>query len=278
SVPEGVSNETIIHFVDPRSIQNDLTILRQALVAEKNVAAFVVLVLPHEHVSKIGAIELPGNYFLGWADDQDGGWRKTFKVNKAPAIVIMNRSGTEVWREHGPIQPSKLKTALKYNLLPGAILSRQQSQTALNVGSKVPDLPFEYSDKTQMTLSNFRGQPVILIFWASWSEPSLEELEYAQNNLTQFGKDLVILAVNSVDNREKAQETFKKHRLTLPIIIDKQNQIGQRYGINCWPTIISIDAKGIISNISLGTTEKPVQPAKSKAPTKRRKTHKHRTS
>jgi len=287
SVPEGVSNETIIHFVDPRSIQNDLTILRQALVAEKNVAAFVVLVLPHEHVSKIGAIELPGNYFLGWADDHDGGWRRTFKVNKAPATVILNSSGVTVWREHGPIALSKLKTALKYNLLPGAILSRQQSQTALNIGTRIPDLPFEYSDKTQMALSNFRGQPVILIFWASWSEPSLEELEYVQNNLTQFGKDLVILAVNSVDEREKAQETFKKHHLTLPIIIDKQNQIGQRCGINCWPTIISIDAKGIIRNISLGITEKPVQTSKSKAPTKlrktkaptkRRRTHKHKKS
>src|SRR5208337_2644656 len=149
-VPEGVSNETIIHFVDARSIQNDLTTLRKALVAETNVAASVIVVLPHEHVSNMGAIELPGNYFLGWADDRDGEWRRTFKVNKAPATVILNRSGVAVWREHGPIALSKLKTALKYNLLPGAILSRQQSQTALNIGTRIPDLPFEYSDKTQM--------------------------------------------------------------------------------------------------------------------------------
>src|SRR5208337_3911730 len=44
SVPEGVSNETIIHFVDTQSIQKDLTTLRQTLAAEKNVAAFVVVV------------------------------------------------------------------------------------------------------------------------------------------------------------------------------------------------------------------------------------------
>ena len=126
-----------------------------------------------------------------------------------------------------------------------------------------------------MTLSNLYGHPVIMVFWASWSEPSIEELEYLQNQKL-FGEDLIILAVNDVDGSDTAKETLEKHHITLPLIVDHQRQIAQRYGINCWPTTISIDAKGIIRSIYFGVTETPDLSTKTKQTTNRVSTEEYR--
>jgi peroxiredoxin len=221
-------------------------------------------------MNKIGSIELPANYFLGWADDHDGGWRRTFKVSKAPATVILNRESKVVWQDTGPISLPRLKTAIEQNLVAGGVLSRQQSQLALRAGDRAPDFPFEYSKDRQMTLTNLHGRPVVVVFWASWSEPSLQELEYLQAIQKQFGK-LVVLAVNDVDGKEEAEEVFKRRHLTLPLIVDKQRQIAGLYGVSCWPTIFSIDANGRIHDIRMGLTEKPPEITKSKVPANTRK-------
>jgi hypothetical protein len=76
--------------------------------------------------------------------------------------------------------------------------------------------------------------------------------------------------VNDADTREKAEQTLKKHRITFPLIMDQQRQIAELYAIECWPTIISVNAKGVISNINLGITEKPSLPMTSSIPSKLR--------
>jgi peroxiredoxin len=263
-VPIMLSSGTIIRFVDPKSPEKDISTFHEALLAEK-VAALVVVVLPQEHRGRIGSIELPANYFLGWTDDRDEAWRRTFMVRRVPATVILNREGKLVWQDTGPIAVPKLKTAIQHNLGVGGILLRQPPPVTLGIGNRAPDFRFEYSKGNEMTLSNLYGRPVVLVFWASWSEPSVEELKYLQNTKEEFGEDTVVLTINDVDKREKAEEIFKKHHLTLPLMIVEHHEIARLFGISCWPTIVSIDAKGRIREIHRGLTEKPQRISKSKA-------------
>src|SRR5262249_50794661 len=68
-------------------------------------------------------------------------------------------------------------------------------------------------------------------------------------------------------NDEKALAALRKrHRLTFPLVQDRNQAIARQYGITCWPTTITINPDGSIGRMQLGTVleAKPARrPAKS---------------
>lgn len=113
------------------------------------------------------------------------------------------------------------------------------TESALPTGSgilSVGDLPYEFSlediNGETVTLSELRGRPVIVNFWASWCGPCRIEMPHLQDAFeTYMGDDLVILAVNQGETADVASEFFiDEMGLTFDLILDPDETVPNAYG------------------------------------------------
>ena len=122
-------------------------------------------------------------------------------------------------------------------------------------GSEAPDFQLQDPDGQTVSLSEFRGRPVILNFWASWCGPCRMEMPVFQEVYTDEmwrAGGLVILAVNLGESPELVQEFAEYYGLTFPILLDPRSRIGMIYNAANLPTTYFIDNDGIIRSIKRG--------------------------
>lgn len=137
-----------------------------------------------------------------------------------------------------------------------------------SVGAKAPDFTLADKDKRDITLSDYRGKYVILVFWGSWCGAS----RTANPVLAQFynehnGKGFEMISLAAREQSEQAwMEAIKKDCLTWPqinttsqVFDEDQVEITDAYNINYYPKCVLIDPKGII--IARGTVKDVLEKA-----------------
>jgi len=62
----------------------------------------------------------------------------------------------------------------------------------------------------------------------------------------------LVLAINDGEPAEHAHRALAQAKGSAIAVADPDRRIAIAYGVNVWPTIVSIDASGIISGIQLG--------------------------
>lgn len=108
-----------------------------------------------------------------------------------------------------------------------------------------PDFSLPTPEGKQITLKQFQGKLVFLNFWASWCIPCREEMPAMERLYQEFKeKNFVILAVNIKDRKQDAVAFVKDLKLTYPIAIDPDGQVGLLYGAWGLPTTYLIGRKG----------------------------------
>ena len=123
-------------------------------------------------------------------------------------------------------------------------------------GTQAPDFELTTLDGKKAKLSDYRGQKVILNFWASWCPPCKAEMPHMQK-FHEKNKDnnITILSVNLTrsDRGITAVQNFiKKNKLTFPVLLDEKGDIGKTYQAFTIPTSYIIDQKGIIRKKMIG--------------------------
>ena len=122
-------------------------------------------------------------------------------------------------------------------------------------GSEAPDFQLQSLDGQKVSLSELRGRPVVLNFWASWCGPCRMEMPVFQEVYTDEmwrAGGLVILAVNLGESPELVQEFVDFYGLTFPILLDPRSRVGMIYNAAALPTTYFIDNDGIIRSIKRG--------------------------
>ncbi len=171
---------------------------------------------------------------------------------------------------------------VKSVLLTLSLLVNPFSGKGPTVGHKALDFTLKTVDGKNITLSDFRGQVVLLDFWASWCGPCKEEMPYLTLLQKTYGKDgFTVLAVN-IDNESKnALKFLKEHSIRLPLILDEKKRVVSAYDVQAMPTTMIIDQKGWIRYVHSGfeaekfplykqQIEKLLKEGKSKTARKRR--------
>ncbi|MPZ99816.1 MAG: redoxin domain-containing protein [Dehalococcoidia bacterium] len=122
------------------------------------------------------------------------------------------------------------------------------------VGEPAPDFALEDPDGDVRRLSDFRGQTVVLNFWATWCGPCRQEMPEFQAlyQEREAAGDLVILAVNEEEPPGHARGFFEEFDLTFPMLLDRQGEVGRHYQLPGLPATYFIDAEGIIRQRTLG--------------------------
>lgn len=113
-----------------------------------------------------------------------------------------------------------------------------------------PDFTVYDKDNNPVKLSDFRGKPVILNFWASWCGPCVSEMPEFQNFYDQYGEDIHFVLVNLTDGSQETVETASKfvsdQGYTFPIYFDKDLDAAAAYGVNAVPVSYFLDAEGYL--------------------------------
>ncbi len=112
-------------------------------------------------------------------------------------------------------------------------------------GEMAPDFSYTLADGTHK-LSDLRGKPVIVNFWASWCLPCIEEMP-TLDAARRTNPDLVILAVNRNESTETISAFAPKVGVSFPLITDRDGVIGERYGVINLPTTFFINRDGTIA-------------------------------
>ncbi|MGA9529664.1 MAG: TlpA disulfide reductase family protein [Terriglobales bacterium] len=120
------------------------------------------------------------------------------------------------------------------------------------IGSNAPDFTVQDSDHT-VTLSQFRGQVVVLNFWATWCPPCIDETP-AMVRMQAMMKDkgVTVLAV-SIDADDAAYHKFlKDYNVNMVTVRDEARKASSLYGTFGWPETYIIDRNGIIRRKFIG--------------------------
>jgi thiol-disulfide isomerase/thioredoxin len=125
--------------------------------------------------------------------------------------------------------------------------------TGLDIGMLAPDFQLSYLDGTDTSLFEHKGKPVLLNFWATWCGPCVREMPILQEIYETRGDDgLVILAVNSGENRVTVAQFLQANGYTLPVLLDSRQAVTARYNIRGIPATYFIDSNGIIRHVQVG--------------------------
>ncbi|GAB4521457.1 MAG: hypothetical protein Fur0018_01980 [Anaerolineales bacterium] len=128
----------------------------------------------------------------------------------------------------------------------------QKGRASPYVGAPAPDFSLPSLKGETISLSGFRGRPVVVNFWASWCGPCRLEMPDIQAQAEKWGDALVILGVNAGEPRGDAQAFVDELGLTFPILLDADNQAQRAYLVQGLPTTIVVDAQGIVQARHIG--------------------------
>ncbi|SDQ79456.1 Peroxiredoxin [Virgibacillus subterraneus] len=126
-------------------------------------------------------------------------------------------------------------------------------EVGLEEGQIAPDFELKTLEGKTVKLSDFRGERVLVNFWATWCPPCREEMPDMQKFYEN--KDLEILAVNLTEtenSEEDVTEFVEDFELTFPILMDENSDVANAYQVRAYPTSYMIDSNGRIQFIAMG--------------------------
>ena len=124
-------------------------------------------------------------------------------------------------------------------------------------GERAPEFslpPLEGGE--ERSLADFRGQVVVLNYWASWCEPCRDEsplLERWHQKISP--RNATVLGVDVLDVTSDAQDFIDRYDLTYPHLRDKDGSTQDELGITGYPETFVIDRQGRIAARARGPVD-----------------------
>jgi len=169
------------------------------------------------------------------------------------AVALAAGLGLGAFLFLGPAAPLAPKTPL-FATLP--LSTRVSSAPAPVTGAPAPDFTLKTLDGGEVTLSDLRGRPVLINFWASWCVPCRVEMPelvraYEENKEAGF----VILGVNLTyqDSLTEVKAFAQEFGMTFPVLLDETGEVtDDLYRLRGLPLTVFVNREGVITRLHLG--------------------------
>lgn len=108
------------------------------------------------------------------------------------------------------------------------------------------------ADEFEGVLVGLRGRPVIVNVWASWCAPCRTETPLLERTWQAHTSDIVIIGVNSRDQRGGARAFMDEFDVTFANIFDESGEIRRRLGVRGFPSTYVFGADGELRTTVVG--------------------------
>ncbi len=111
-------------------------------------------------------------------------------------------------------------------------------------GAALPDFSLSDMQGKRHTLSDYRGQVVMLNFWATYCGPCIKEMPSMQRLKEKMaGKPFAILAVDMAEEKEDVATFLSRHKIKVdfPLLLDPEGAVVEQWMISAVPTTFILD-------------------------------------
>ena len=140
-------------------------------------------------------------------------------------------------------------SAITIALVAVLFLGLGKDPTAINsplVGKPAPQLALTSLDGQRFDISQLRGKPVIVNFWATWCVPCYQEHPVLVENARTIGGDVQFLGVVFNDSEDKINAFLRERGSAYPTLLDQQGKTAIEYGVGGVPETFFINRRGVI--------------------------------
>jgi cytochrome c biogenesis protein CcmG/thiol:disulfide interchange protein DsbE len=135
-------------------------------------------------------------------------------------------------------------------------LQRQEHRSPL-VDRPAPPLAFTTFDGAPVTLADYRGQGVVVNFWASWCDPCRVEAELFEAAAQAEAGRIAFIGVNVLDTEPAARAFLDEFGVGYPNGPDTSERWARQFGATGVPVTVFVDADGVIRSVVLGAVTSP---------------------
>lgn len=126
------------------------------------------------------------------------------------------------------------------------------------LGQRAPDFTLRDVDGGEVTLSDLRGRPLLINFWATWCGPCRTEMPVIEAAYEQHrAAGLVVLAIDVRENPELARTFAGWLGVSFTLLDDGSGDVAQRYRVTAFPTSFFVDRAGVIRAWQVGAMDRP---------------------
>lgn len=130
--------------------------------------------------------------------------------------------------------------------------TRRPSPALPEEGHPAPDFVLKDLSGRDVRLSDFRGRPVIINFWATWCPPCREEMPRIQDFYRRFADRVVVLGIDVGESRDQVKRFVENGGFSWTFLLDADAKVTERYAVFAIPTTFFLDGEGVIKAKYMG--------------------------
>jgi len=138
-------------------------------------------------------------------------------------------------------------------LFTSVLLSHGASASGPVIGQPAPDFTLQSRAGDTVTLSELRGDVVVINFWATWCPPCRQEMPLLDQIYGRYQRlGFTLLGVNVEQDSRLADRFLADVPVSFPILLDPSEAVGKLYAVPAMPTTVIVDRKGTVRYIHYG--------------------------
>jgi len=120
-------------------------------------------------------------------------------------------------------------------------------------GQAAPDFVLKSSSGQNLRLSEYRGDVVMVNFWATWCGPCRQEMPLLDELYSRYERvGFSLLGVNIDDDSRKAMRMVSELGVSFPVLFDARKEVSKLYEVDAMPVTVLIDREGTIRYVHHG--------------------------
>ena len=120
-------------------------------------------------------------------------------------------------------------------------------------GQPAPDFSLKSSTGENLRLSEYRGDVVMINFWATWCGPCRQEMPLLDALYSRYERvGFNLLGVNIDDDSRRAMQMIKELGVNFPVLFDARKEVSRLYEVDAMPVTVIVDRSGNVRYVHQG--------------------------
>ena len=120
-------------------------------------------------------------------------------------------------------------------------------------GRPAPDFALKSSTGENLRLSEYRGDVVMINFWATWCGPCRQEMPLLDDLYQRYQRvGFNLLGVNIDDDSNRAMAMIRELGVDFPVLFDNRKEVSKMYDVDAMPVTVIVDREGNVRYVHQG--------------------------